>query len=100
MLLQRYGAVVIERLGSSASDADPLESAALAPHRDNIWMTSDPVVNNVSSSLVRRLLREGLCVQALLAPAVEQYIRDHGLYTGNSKHAGQPAPPPGGHVAS
>ena len=42
------------------------------------WMQAKPW--DVSSTEIRRRLREGLPVEGLLAPNVEQYIREHALY--------------------
>ena len=52
----------------------------LHQYHDNVIIVQDPVPNEVSSSAVRRLLKAGRSVKYLIAPAVEEYIRRHGLY--------------------
>ena len=58
-LSARLSADVVARIQSSALDVPPLD---------------------VSSTDVRRRIREGLPIDALVPPAVAEYIRKHGLY--------------------
>ncbi len=44
--------------------------------------------DDVSSSRIRDLLRAGRPVRGLIPPAAEEYIRKHGLYTGEREGTG------------
>jgi len=80
-ILQR-GVVVIERAGSNnvtetmaklpqlRGDERPYVVHTVPPHRSN----------NISSTVVRKALREGKPVQGQLSEAVLSYILQHGLY--------------------
>lgn len=52
---------------------------AQAPFRDAIKVVDLPLVE-ISSSLIRDRIRQGLSVRYFVLPTVHRYIRDHGLY--------------------
>ena len=81
-LLKDHGIVCITRDGAGANAAWLLNQPGtlLYQYRDNVILVQDPVPNEISSSAVRRELRENRPVKYLVAPAVEEYIRKHGLY--------------------
>jgi nicotinamide mononucleotide adenylyltransferase len=86
-LLKNHGVVCITRDGAGANAAWLLNQPGtlLYQYRDNVILVQDPVPNEISSSAVRRELKEGRSVKYLIAPAVEEYIRQHGLYGTGSK---------------
>jgi len=75
-ILGRYGTFIIERGGSAMDQA----TDSLARWRDNIYLISQLIQNDVSSTKVRLFLRRGLSVQYLLPVSVVNYIEERGLY--------------------
>lgn len=53
---------------------------SLARWRDNIYLISQLIQNDVSSTKVRLFLRRGLSVRYLLPLSVVDYIEQNGLY--------------------
>jgi len=86
-LLKKHGVVCISRDGAGANAVRLLSQPGtlLYQYRDNVILLQDPVPNEISSSAVRRELKEGRSVKSLIAPAVEEYIQKHGLYGTASK---------------
>ena len=82
IVLKKHGVVCITRdgAGANASRLFSQPGTLLYQYRENVILVQDPVPNEISSSSVRRELKEGRSVKYLLAPAVEEYIRKHGLY--------------------
>lgn len=76
-ILGHYGAVVIERMGSDIKKA----TSALSHWADNIHQVEQTVMNDVSSTKVRLLLRKEYSVRYLLPESVVDYIEEHGLYS-------------------
>jgi len=75
-ILGRYGAFVIERAGNGLEQAiDTLQR-----WRSSIYLISQLIQNDVSSTKVRLFLRRGLSVRYLLPNPVVDYIEQHGLY--------------------
>jgi len=79
-ILGRYGTFIVERAGSSVDQA----TGGLARWRSNIYLISQLIQNDVSSTKVRLFLRRGLSVRYLLPVAVVDYIEDNGLYQEDS----------------
>ncbi|KDQ55253.1 hypothetical protein JAAARDRAFT_181249 [Jaapia argillacea MUCL 33604] len=75
-ILGRYGCLIIERAGSDMDQA----TDNLARWRHNIFLISQLIQNDVSSTKVRLFLRRGLSVRYLLPTPVVDYIEQHGLY--------------------
>ena len=76
-ILGHYGAVVIERMGSDIKKA----TSALSHWADNIHQVEQTVMNDVSSTKVRLLLRKEYSVRYLLPESIVDYIEEHGLYS-------------------
>ncbi|KAF8622714.1 hypothetical protein AX15_006805 [Amanita polypyramis BW_CC] len=75
-ILGRYGVFIIERAGNGLEQAiDNLQR-----WRHNIYLISQLIQNDVSSTKVRLFLRRGLSVRYLLPNPVVDYIEQHGLY--------------------
>ncbi|XP_026729558.1 nicotinamide/nicotinic acid mononucleotide adenylyltransferase 1 [Trichoplusia ni] len=78
-IVGRHGLVVVSRAGS-----DPgrfiYESDMLYKHRKNVLIVTNYVANDVSSTVVRRLLRRGESAKYLTDDAVLAYARAHTLY--------------------
>jgi len=75
-ILGRYGVFIVERAGSGMDQA----TDSLAKWRHNIYLISQLIQNDVSSTKVRLFLRRGLSVRYLLPNSVVDYIEDNGLY--------------------
>ncbi|KIL68777.1 hypothetical protein M378DRAFT_184679 [Amanita muscaria Koide BX008] len=75
-ILGRYGAIIIERAGTGLEQA----LDGLQRWRSNIYLVSQLIQNDVSSTKVRLFLRRGLSVRYLLPHPVVDYIEQNGLY--------------------
>jgi len=80
-LLSRFGLVVLDRQGTSTS-AERLiaQCDALRKHGANIWIAPMPVQNDISSTLVRDLVRRGHSIRYLVPDGVHEYIAARGLF--------------------
>ncbi|CAH0401718.1 unnamed protein product [Chilo suppressalis] len=78
-IVGRHGLVVVTRAGS-----DPgkfvYDSDILYKHRNNVILVSNYIVNDVSSTVLRRLMRRGESAKYLTDDAVLAYIKHHRLY--------------------
>ncbi|CAH2059065.1 unnamed protein product, partial [Iphiclides podalirius] len=78
-IVGKHGLVVVTRAG-----CDPgrfiYESDMLYKHRRNVMMVTNYVTNEVSSTVLRRLVRRGESAKYLTEDAVLAYIRQNGLY--------------------
>ncbi|XP_055636860.1 nicotinamide/nicotinic acid mononucleotide adenylyltransferase 3 isoform X2 [Toxorhynchites rutilus septentrionalis] len=85
-IVGQHGLVVISRAGSNAEQFI-FNSDLLSRYRRNITIVNNWVTNDVSSTIVRRLLGRGLSVKYLLDDSVTEYIKKQGLYgTNNTKY--------------
>lgn len=75
-ILGRYGCLIVERAGTGMDQA----TDSLARWRSNIYLISQLIQNDVSSTKVRLFLRRGLSVRYLLPNAVVDYIDRNELY--------------------
>ncbi|KAF8161312.1 hypothetical protein B0H34DRAFT_654180 [Crassisporium funariophilum] len=75
-ILGRYGCLIVERAGTGMDQA----TDNLARWRSNIYLISQLIQNDVSSTKVRLFLRRGLSVRYLLPNSVVDYIEQNGLY--------------------
>ncbi|RPB11217.1 Nucleotidylyl transferase [Morchella conica CCBAS932] len=75
-ILGDYGLLVVERNGTDVSEA----LAPLARWQDNIWIVRQLIANDISSTRIRQLIRQGMSVRYLLPGVVVDYIREHRLY--------------------
>ncbi|XP_059045555.1 nicotinamide/nicotinic acid mononucleotide adenylyltransferase 1 [Achroia grisella] len=84
-IVGRHGLVVVSRAGS-----DPgrfiYESDMLYKHRNNVTLVTNYIVNEVSSTVIRRLVRRGESAKYLTDDAVLAYLRSHRLYGATSSH--------------
>ncbi|KAF8911502.1 hypothetical protein CPB84DRAFT_1762015, partial [Gymnopilus junonius] len=86
-ILGRYGCFIVERAGTAIDQA----TDSLARWRSNIYLISQLIQNDVSSTKVRLFLRRGLSVRYLLPNSVVDYIEQNGLYQDEtSSNANQP----------
>ncbi|EDW67764.1 nicotinamide/nicotinic acid mononucleotide adenylyltransferase 3 isoform X1 [Drosophila virilis] len=84
-IVANHGLVVISRCGSNP-EKFIFESDILTKYQRNITLITNWVPNEVSSSLVRRLLNRGESVKYLLDDLVLSYINRQGLYNVKSKY--------------
>jgi len=75
-ILGRYGCLIVERAGTGMDQA----TDSLARWRNNIYLISQLIQNDVSSTKVRLFLRRGLSVRYLLPNSVVDYIGQNELY--------------------
>lgn len=78
-ILREHGIVVISRSGSNPEQFI-FQSDLLSKYEKNIDIVTNWVPNEMSSTLVRRLLRRGRSVKYMLDDLVVEYIRKHRLY--------------------
>jgi nicotinate-nucleotide adenylyltransferase len=77
--------VIVSRPGYAPPSAAALKASGIEPARALLCDTATP---DVESTDVRRLIERGAPVTGLVGPAVQAYIRDHGLYRLGSPHSG------------
>ncbi|XP_058058060.1 uncharacterized protein LOC131209091 isoform X1 [Anopheles bellator] len=82
-ILGYHGIVVISRAGSNPEQFI-FNSDLLSRYRRNITIVTNWVTNDVSSTLIRRLLSRGLSVKYLLDEHVTEYIKKFGLFGCNN----------------
>ncbi|BFZ02403.1 hypothetical protein BsWGS_05442 [Bradybaena similaris] len=78
-IVGKHGIVVITRYGS-----DPLkfiyESDILTKFKENIFIVTEWIYNDISATKIRRAVRRGESVKYLLQDSVVSYIHEHRLY--------------------
>ncbi|XP_061183455.1 nicotinamide/nicotinic acid mononucleotide adenylyltransferase 1-like isoform X2 [Saccostrea echinata] len=78
-IVGKYGLVCITRAGS-----DPrrfiYESDVLTKYQENIFIVTEWIFNDISSTKIRRALRRGESVKYLLQDVVIDYIKENHLY--------------------
>jgi len=75
-ILGRYGTFIVERTGTDIARA----TEALSAWRHNIFIITQLIQNDVSSTKVRLFIRRGFSVRYLLPAPVVSYIEENGLY--------------------
>eukprot|EP00811_Abedinium_folium_P004771 NODE_14392_length_1111_cov_12.131098.p1 GENE.NODE_14392_length_1111_cov_12.131098~~NODE_14392_length_1111_cov_12.131098.p1 ORF type:complete len:322 (+),score=55.36 NODE_14392_length_1111_cov_12.131098:133-966(+) len=78
IILGRCGVVVMGRENINLEEIIE-QSPIFKRHRDNIVTFTPMVVNNISSTVIRKLLRENKSVKYLLHDHVQAYIYQHNL---------------------
>lgn len=76
IILGQYGAFIIERSGTDVEEA----LGSLRQYENNIWVISQVIQNDVSSTKVRLFLKKELSVRYLIPDPVVAYIEEHGLF--------------------
>ncbi|KAJ4420091.1 Nicotinamide/nicotinic acid mononucleotide adenylyltransferase 1 [Neurospora sp. IMI 360204] len=76
VILGEYGAFIIERSGTDIDEA----LATLRQYENNIWVISQVIQNDISSTKVRLFLKKDLSVRYLIPDPVVEYIEEHGLF--------------------
>lgn len=82
--MSRYGMVCITRCGSDPEKFIN-QSNLLYKHRKNIHVVREWVINEISSTHVRRSLRRGQSVRYLLPDPVVNYILENNLYAAENE---------------
>ncbi|KAL1877321.1 hypothetical protein VTK73DRAFT_8774 [Phialemonium thermophilum] len=80
VILGSYGCFIIERSGTDIEEA----LASLRKYEDNIWVISQVIQNDISSTKVRLFLKKDLSVRYLIPDPVVAYIEEHGLFQDGS----------------
>ncbi|KAL2135776.1 hypothetical protein VTI74DRAFT_6981 [Chaetomium olivicolor] len=75
-ILGSYGAFIIERSGTDIDEA----LASLRQYEHNIWVISQVIQNDISSTKVRLFLKKDLSVRYLIPDPVVEYIDEHQLF--------------------
>lgn len=78
-IIGQHGLVVVSRAGSNPEQFI-FNSDLLSRYRRNITIVTNWVTNDISSTIVRRLLGRGLSVKYLLDDYITEYIKKNGLY--------------------
>ncbi|KAH6618159.1 hypothetical protein B0J18DRAFT_273015 [Chaetomium sp. MPI-SDFR-AT-0129] len=76
-ILGQYGAFIVERSGTDIDEA----LASLRQYEDNIWVISQVIQNDISSTKVRLFLKKDLSVRYLIPDPVVEYIDEHQLFS-------------------
>ncbi|KAK4166683.1 Nicotinamide/nicotinic acid mononucleotide adenylyltransferase 1 [Cladorrhinum sp. PSN259] len=76
VILGSYGAFIIERSGTDIDEA----LSTLRQYENNIWVISQVIQNDISSTKVRLFLKKDLSVRYLIPDPVVEYIDEHGLF--------------------
>lgn len=74
----RLARLAVMRRPGYEADLEALEQAVPGLHERLLWIDAPPLA--LSSSDLRRRVREGLPLRYLVPPPVEAYIREHRLY--------------------
>ena len=81
IILGKYGVACLER-ADLANLHDMLDKTPLfQKHRSNIHLVTQPIYNNVSSTIVRGLVKSNSSIRYLVPHSVERYIFDQDLYS-------------------
>ena len=84
-ILENFGVCCIERGGVSITNLI-FEHDVLYRNKKNIHVIPEWIINDVSSTKVRQLVRRGYSIKYYVMDSVEKYIREHDLYS-------EPIPP-------
>ncbi|XP_037805657.1 nicotinamide/nicotinic acid mononucleotide adenylyltransferase 3 isoform X1 [Lucilia sericata] len=84
-IISNHGLVVISRSGSNP-EKFVFDSDTLTKYQRNITLVTNWVSNEVSSTMIRRLLGRGQSCKYLIDDMVLEYIKQFGLYQSNTKY--------------
>ncbi|XP_074074596.1 nicotinamide/nicotinic acid mononucleotide adenylyltransferase 1 isoform X3 [Macrotis lagotis] len=84
-ILSNFGLVCITRAGNNA-EKFIYESDILWKHRSNISLVNEWIINDISSTKIRRALTRGQSIRYLVPDAVQQYIEKYSLYNSESEN--------------
>jgi len=84
-ILSQHGIAVVTRSEANVEKAI-FESDLLSKYRKNIKIVTNWAINDLSSTLCRRLIRRGLSVKYLLDDLVTEYIMRNRLYKSTNKN--------------
>ncbi|TGZ81918.1 Nucleotidylyl transferase [Ascodesmis nigricans] len=93
-ILLTYGLFVIERNGTSVSEAIAQLKELNPEWTSKVQIIRQLIPNDISSTSIRQFLRLGLSVHYLLPWCVIQYIREKGLYMDEGKEKRPSSMPP------
>ncbi|XP_037805660.1 nicotinamide/nicotinic acid mononucleotide adenylyltransferase 3 isoform X4 [Lucilia sericata] len=82
-IISNHGLVVISRSGSNP-EKFVFDSDTLTKYQRNITLVTNWVSNEVSSTMIRRLLGRGQSCKYLIDDMVLEYIKQFGLYQSNT----------------
>ncbi|XP_077296928.1 nicotinamide mononucleotide adenylyltransferase isoform X2 [Arctopsyche grandis] len=85
IILGEYGLVVITRSGNNP-EKFIYDSDVLTKYRRNITIITNWVPNEVSSTMIRRLIRRGESVKYLIDDSIISYVKMHQLYGSCNKN--------------
>ncbi|XP_065371762.1 nicotinamide/nicotinic acid mononucleotide adenylyltransferase 3 isoform X2 [Calliphora vicina] len=84
-IISNHGLVVISRSGSNP-EKFIFDSDTLTKYQRNITLVTNWVSNEVSSTMIRRLISRGQSCKYLIDDMVLEYIKQFGLYQSNTKN--------------
>ncbi|XP_065371760.1 nicotinamide/nicotinic acid mononucleotide adenylyltransferase 3 isoform X1 [Calliphora vicina] len=84
-IISNHGLVVISRSGSNP-EKFIFDSDTLTKYQRNITLVTNWVSNEVSSTMIRRLISRGQSCKYLIDDMVLEYIKQFGLYQSNTKY--------------
>ncbi|KAL2260204.1 hypothetical protein VTK26DRAFT_5866 [Humicola hyalothermophila] len=88
VILGDYGAFIIERSGTDIDEA----LASLRQYDANIWVISQVIQNDISSTKVRLFLKKDLSVRYLIPDPVVEYIDEHRLFAESKEKEKEQSP--------
>ncbi len=78
-LIELCRLAVFTRRGFDPPDINDIDRVVTGIKRRTVFINIEPI--DISSTIVRQRIREGLSVHGLVPERVEEYIRRHSLYT-------------------
>ena len=79
-ILSDFNVICIQRDNDNVYQNIILKNKYMLQYKNNIHVIHENVVNNVSASAVRNLVRAGMSIKYIVPEEVEQYIKDNKLY--------------------
>ena len=79
-ILDKYGIVMMERKEYELNEEIFSQYPLFDQYRHNIHSFCASVENDISSTLIRKLIKDGKSIKYLTFDSVIQYIKEHNLY--------------------